>query len=130
VEAASETRTLIERYLHEVLAGTSENAVDGLVADASLRQSLATYRRAFGALEVTPHVIVVAGDYAAAHVSVRGTHRGLFQGVRATGLPWISACSAIFRLDGGRIVDSWVTWDTLSILEQIGAIGRPPGASA
>jgi predicted ester cyclase len=130
MERDSVTRAVIERFLHDVLSGTNANAGDGLVADASLRESLATYRRAFGQLTVTPHVIIVAGDYAAAHVSVRGTHRGIFQGLQPTGRPWIAACSAIFRLDGGRIVDSWMTWDALAILEQIGTIRRPPGSSA
>lgn len=130
MEREPNTRVVIERFLHDVLGGTGENAVDALVADASLRQALVSYRRAFGPLEVTPHIVVVAGEYAAAHVSVRGTHRGIFQGVRATGRPWIAACSAIFRLDDGRIVDSWMTWDTMAILEQIGAIQRPSGASA
>lgn len=130
MERGSDARGVIERFLHDVLAGASANAADGMVADASLRQSLATYRRAFGPVEVTPNVVIVTGDHAAAHVSVRGTHCGYFQGLPPTGRPWIAACSAIFRLEGGRIVDSWVTWDTLAILEQIAPIPRPPGSSA
>lgn len=126
----SDTRAVIERFLHDVLGGTNSNAVDGLVADVSLRQSLAAYRRAFGQLEVTPHVIIVAGDYAAAHVSVRGTHCGIFQGLQPTGRQWIAAWSAIFRVDGGRIVDSWMTWDAFAVLEQLGTVRRPPGSSA
>ena len=31
----------------------------------------------------------------------------------------------IMRVDGGKIVESWATWDRLSVLEQLGAIAKP-----
>ena len=125
-----DARAVIERYLHDVLATARSGAADGIVADANLRQSLESFRRAFGDLDVMPNVIVSAGDHVAVHLSAHGTHRGIFQGVPPTGRPWTAGCSAVYRVARGRIVDSWVTWDELAILEQIGAIRRPPGSSA
>ena len=130
MNAEPDTRAVIERYLREVLPGGDADAGLEIVADASLQQSLRSLRRAFGAFEVTPNVVVTVGEYAAVNVSARGTHSGLFQGVQPTGRPWIAGSSAIYRVEDGRIVDSWVTWDILAILEQIGAIRRPPGSSA
>ena len=125
-----DARTVIEHYLHDVLSNAHGGASDEIVADANLRQSLESSRRAFGDLEVTPHVFVSAGDHVAVHLSAHGTHRGMFQGVPLTERPWTAGCSAVYRVDRGRIVDSWVTWDTLAILEQIGAIRRHSGSSA
>lgn len=126
-----DARAVIERYLHEVLAKGSAGPSDGIVADAMLHQSVRAFRTAFGDLEITPNVIVVAGEYAAVNLSARGTHRGLYQGLQPTGRSWSAGCSAVFRVERGRITDSWVTWDTLAIIEQIaGGILRPPGASA
>ena len=125
-----DARAVIERYLHDVLSKPRMGAADEIVADANLRQSLESFRRAFGGLDVTPNVVVGAGEHVAVHLSAHGTHRGIFQGVPPSGRPWTAGCSAVYRVDRGRIVDSWVTWDALAILEQIGAICRPPSSSA
>ena len=125
-----DARAVIERYLHEVLPNARTGPADEIVADANLRQSLESFRRAFGDLGVTPNVFVSVEDHVAVHLSAHGIHRGIFQGVPPTGRPWTAGCSAVYRVDRGRIVDSWVTWDALAILEQIGAVRRPSGSSA
>lgn len=126
----SGARRVVERYLREVLEGAGPATLEELVSNETLRQQARALRRSFGALEVTPHLIVERGEYAAVHFSARGLHRGTFQGVRPTGRAWTASCSALFRVETGRISDSWVTWDALAILEQIGGVRRRPEASA
>lgn len=126
----SSARCVVERYLREVLEGTGPATLEELVSDEPLRQQARAFRRSFGALEVTPHLIVERGEYAAVHFSARGLHQGMFQGIRATGHAWTASCSALFRVETGRISDSWVTWDALAILEQIGGVRRRPESSA
>lgn len=123
-------RRVVERYLREILEGAGPATLEDLVSNATLRQQTNALRRSFGALEVTPHLVVATGEYAAVHFSARGTHRGLYQGVRPTGNAWTASCSALFRIEAGRISDFWVTWDALSILEQVGGLRRGPEASA
>lgn len=126
----SSARTVVERYLREVLEGAGPATLEELVSDETLRQQARALRRSFGALEVTPHLIFVRGEYAAVHFSARGRHRGTFQGVQPTGRPWTAGCSALFRVESGRISDAWVSWDALAILEQIGGVRRVSDASA
>ena len=126
----TDPRLVVERYLHDVLAGAGPASPEDLISNETLRQKVRAFRRSFGDVEITPHVIVATGDYAAVHFSARGTHRGTFQGVRASGRSWTATCSAMYRVEAGRIADFWVTWDVLAILEQIGGLRRQPEASA
>lgn len=52
------------------------------------------------------------------------------EGGDATGRPWSSSCTAIFEVDEGRIVDFWMTWDVLDILEQLRVVRRAAEVSA
>jgi steroid delta-isomerase-like uncharacterized protein len=122
---ASESTDVVERYLREVLGGSGPSTSEQLIANEVLRQRADRFRTAFPDLEVSPHLIVADGDYVAVHLSGRATHRGIFQGVPATGRTWTATCSALFRVESGQIADYWINWDQLSILEQLGAHTRP-----
>lgn len=130
MSSQTDPRQVVERYLHDVLAGAGPASPEDLISNETLRQKVRAFRRSFGDVEITPNVIVAAGDYAAVHFSARGTHRGTFQGVQPSGRSWTASCSAVYRVEGGRIADFWLTWDELAILEQIGGLRRQAGASA
>lgn len=126
----SNARPVVERYIREVLEGGCPSSLEDLVSNEALRQHAQALQRSFGALEVTTHLLVDVIEYAAVHFTARGVHRGMFQGVQPTGRAWTASCSALFRVEAGRISDFWMTWDALTILEQIGALERRPSASA
>jgi predicted ester cyclase len=56
---------------------------------------------------------------------VRGTQRGEFLGVPATGRVVTFQAVDIFRLTGNKIVEQWVVIDALGLLQQLGAIPNP-----
>ena len=72
----------------------------------------------------TTNLVVAAGDLVGVTTIGRGTHVGPFHGFAPTGRQWSAPATALFRISGGRIVDHWVTWDMLGILEQLGAVRR------
>lgn len=123
-------RGTVERYLQQVLGGARPEAARSLIAHADLRRRADTLRAAFPDLSVTSQLLLREGDRVAVHLTARGTHRGIFQGVPATGRSWAASCSAIYLVKDGRIVDCWENWDLLGILEQIGGVTRAVGASA
>ncbi len=123
-------RRVVERYLHEVLGGAGGTHPEDVISNAILRQKSLAFRKAFGDIEVMPHVIIEVGEFAAVHFSARGMHRGPFQGVPPTGRGWTASCTALFRVEDGRIRDFWLTWDSLAILEQVGGVRRGRESSA
>ena len=123
-------RKVVERYLAEVLSGAGPAHPDELISSEMLRQRTTGFHRSFPDLEVTTHALLVEGNLVAAHFSGRGTHKGLFQGVPATGRGWQADCLAVFRVKDGRIAEAWVQWDLLALMEQLGAIQRVRSVSA
>jgi predicted ester cyclase len=126
----TDPRHVIERYLREVLKGSATDAADELIGSDVVRQKVLAFRGPFPDLAVTPNLVVAEGPYVAVHLTASGTHAGIFLGVPATGRRWAASCSAIYRVEHGRVIDSWVNWDLLTILEQLGGVQRAATASA
>ena len=125
-----EARDVVQRYLDRVLVGGDHSAAVELVADPGLRRSAAALRSAFPDLTISGVILVSDDPMVGVHAAARGTHRGIFQGVPPTHRTWAASFSGVYRVDEGRIVDSWETWDLLGILEQIGGVRRADSASA
>ena len=125
-------RAVVDRYLTEVLGGSDSTSVDveELVSDEELAARTETMRSGFPDLEVDVTALVAENDLVAAHFHAQGTHLGLYQGVPPTGRRWEARCTGVYRVEHDRIVDAWVTWDTLSLMEQLGAIQRVSTVSA
>jgi steroid delta-isomerase-like uncharacterized protein len=125
-----EPREVIEQYIADVLNDDVPGAAEALISDESFRLRVVRLREAFPDLEVTPDVLLAEGDLVAAHFTARGTHHGLFNGVPPTGNEWEARCTAIYRVEDGRIAEAWVTWDLLSLMEQLDAVERVQTVSA
>jgi steroid delta-isomerase-like uncharacterized protein len=55
-----------------------------------------------------------------------GTHRGAFLGIAATGRHVTVKGVVIDRLEAGKMADSRILMDNLSLMQQLGAIPAPP----
>lgn len=124
------TREVVERYLGTGLAGATPGVIQELVSDDALRRRTERFVEAFPDAAVTIDVLLAGGDLVAAHFTARGTHLGLWNGVPPTGNEWEARCTAIYRVDGDRIAEAWVTWDLLALMEQLDAIERVQTVSA
>jgi steroid delta-isomerase-like uncharacterized protein len=86
-------------------------------------------RRAFGALfaafpdlHVSIRCQVAEGDQVVTHKLFRGTHRGEFMGVPATGRPIEFAVIDILRLEDGKVAEHWAVQDRLALMQQLGLL--------
>ena len=82
---------------------------------------------AFPDIQFEPQQFTAQGDIVVARIRVRGTHRGEFLGIPATGRAIAVQSIETFRLADGKVVEQWVLMDALGLLQQLGAI--PSGAS-
>jgi steroid delta-isomerase-like uncharacterized protein len=133
--------TVVRRYLEEVINRGDPAAADELLTPTftidhagvpevlrgpeAFKAFLAGFREAFPDIRGTVEDVVAAGDKVAVRLTWRGTHRGTFQGIAPTGKAFTVRGSAIYRLEGGRIAAAWAEFDTLSLLQQLGALPAP-----
>jgi predicted ester cyclase len=66
--------------------------------------------------------MIAEGDKVAARCSVRATHTGDHLGVPASNAPVIFDGIAIVRIADGKFVESWNSFDFLTMNKQIGAL--------
>lgn len=65
---------------------------------------------------------IVQGDTVAARGVWRGTHRGDFQGVPASGRKVAIDFVSVERVVGGKVVEHHAQFDALALMQQIGAL--------
>ncbi len=93
---------------------------------AGYQEGLAAVASAFPDYRWQIDHLIAEDDWLAAHFADSGTHRGTFLGVPPTGKAIETQEFAFYRLEGGKIVEVWVTADDLATLRQLQSRSEPP----
>lgn len=134
--SSEENKAVVRRYLDLMNAGAVERLkeviavsyVDHSAAPESQaglegeKQFLAMVRNAFPDAHWTIEDILAEDDRVAVRVTFRGTQRGEFLGMAPTQRQVAMLATAFIRLSNGRIVESWINRDRLSLMQQLGAL--------
>jgi steroid delta-isomerase-like uncharacterized protein len=83
------------------------------------------FHGAFPGVTHTIEELLGDGDRVAARLTVRGTHRGELMGLPATGRTFAIASINTFRIAGGKIAEQHAVFDTMSMMQQLGALPAP-----
>ena len=87
---------------------------------AGFRLLVQSFRSAFPDLQITIDELAAENDRAAARVTFRGTHRGEFQGIPATGKAFTMGAIGILRFERATVMEHWAVLDLLGLLQQLG----------
>lgn len=90
---------------------------------------LGTYRAAFPDVHMTVEAQVAEGEMVATRYTFRGTHRGNLMGIAPTGKQVTMTGTTITRIVDGKMVEAWVNYDLLGLLQQVGVV-PPMGQSS
>jgi steroid delta-isomerase-like uncharacterized protein len=93
-----------------------------------LKRLAQMYRDAFSDLRFDLKIQIAEGDYVATLIEASGTNDGELMGQPATGRRTSVLLTSTDRIEDGKMVESWSTWDTLGMLQQLGL--APKGAQA
>ena len=91
------------------------------------KQVMTLYRNAFPDAKLTIEDQIAEHDTVVTRWMARGTHRGEFMGIKPTNKKATIQGVIITRVDNGKIVEEFETYDALGLLRQIGvapAVGR------
>jgi predicted ester cyclase len=69
--------------------------------------------------------LIAEGDRVVVRWRLLGTHKGDFRGIAATGRPIALKGIAIYRVDGGKLMERWVVSDLYGLLEEIRGSSSP-----
>jgi steroid delta-isomerase-like uncharacterized protein len=87
-----------------------------------LKGNIEGYRTAFPDVRLSIDDEIAEGDRVVTRWTARGTHQAELFGIPATGKQSTVTGMTIDRIVEGRIVESWTNWDTLGLLQQLGAL--------
>lgn len=86
------------------------------------RQVGLMFRAAFPDLQDTVEDQIADGDKVVTRIISHGTHQGELMGIPATGKQYTATAIVIDRLTAGRIVERWMQFDQLGMLQQLGVV--------
>jgi steroid delta-isomerase-like uncharacterized protein len=95
-----------------------------------LRGQVGMYRAAFPDLLMTVDAQYEDGDVVISRWTAKGTHTGDLPMLPASGRTATVTGIVIDRFEGDRIAETWSSWDTLGMLQQLGAIPASAPAHA
>ena len=90
-------------------------------------QFLTTFKAAFPDLHYTVEDVIAEGDRVVQRSTARGTMKGDFLGMPATGKNASWGEVHILRIENGKIVEHWASVDQLGMLQQLGLAPAPGG---
>ena len=139
--STEENKAIVRRFLEGIFSERNPDVVDELadpnfvVNDPSseagevdaqgVKESIAWSHSAFPDLRVTIEDQVAEGRKVATRWTVRGTHQGEMMGATPTDNQVTFTGIQTDYISGGKMLESWSNWDTLGMLQQIGAVPAP-----
>lgn len=115
---AGDTERLLAVVAPDILIHYAE-LPEPLQGRETWRQGFELMRSAFPDLEAHVDDLVAADDKVAIHVRFRGTHRGEFQGIPATGRTIDYVSHEFYRVENGVFAEEWICSDMASLFRQL-----------
>lgn len=139
--SAEENKAVTRRFLEEIFTAGNLALVEELFApdyvlhDPSvpqevrgpegMKQYVAMYRAAYPDTRFTIEDQIAEGDEVVTRWVGRGTHQGELMGIAPTGRVVTVTGIEIDRIAGGKIEETWVSYDALGMMQQLGVVPSP-----
>ncbi len=136
-----ENKAMVRRFFEEFVTKGDQSVADELMAEdfvdhnpagpnqgpglEGVKQLFAGRRLALPDAAATVEDQVSEGDKVVSRLTITGTHQGEFMGIPATGKSFSIGAVAIFRIEGGKIVERWGETDNIGMMQQLGVIPAP-----
>jgi steroid delta-isomerase-like uncharacterized protein len=108
-----------DTYVHHDPASPQVRDRDGL------KQALRAFLAGCPDLHITTDALLAEGDTVTKRWTYHATHTGDLSGLPPTGKRITMSGLELFRLADGKIVESWVAYDNLSLMQQLGIMPTP-----
>ncbi len=136
-----ENKAVVRRFLEEIFSGGNLELVDELFAPhyvlhdpavpgevrgpEGVKQYVGMYRGAYPDTRFTVEDQIAEGDEVVTRWTGRGTHQGELMGIPPTGQEVTVTGIEFDRVSGGKLEETWVTYDALGMMQQLGFVPSP-----
>ena len=135
---ANKART--RQFYEEVINKHNPNAMDEFIATnfvdynpnpgqapgvEGVKQIMTVFFTGFPDLHFSVEDQIAEGDKVVSRLTVRGTHKGDFMNIPATGKQMTITGIDIIRIKDGRAVERWGNFDDLGMMQQLGVVPAP-----
>lgn len=117
---------LLDELVAEEYVGYDLAQPEPMRGPADVRRTMEMYRAAFPDLAFELHETLADGELVAIRWTSRGTHEGELMGIDPTGAKTEVVGIEIDRVRDGKMVESWIAWDALGLLQQLGVVPEMP----
>jgi predicted ester cyclase len=127
--SVEENKDLVRREQEELWNHTGNlDAAEELFASElveAARQEAADFRQGFPDVVSTIEDLIAEGDKVVARWRSRVTHQGEYMGIPPSGKEVEFTGISVYRIEAGKIAESWTIEDELGLMQQIGAFPEP-----
>jgi predicted ester cyclase len=127
--SAEENKAVVRREQEELWnhTGNLDAAAELFAAEQAeaARQEAADFPRGFPDVVSTIEDLIAEGDKVVARWTSHATHQGEYMGIPPTGKEVEFTGISLYRVEGGKIAESWDVEDGLGLMRQLGAIPEP-----
>jgi steroid delta-isomerase-like uncharacterized protein len=124
--SVEENKAVVRKEQEELWNHTGElDAAEELFAAGeaeAAKQEAADFRRGFPDVISTIEDLIAEGDKVVARWRSRATHRGDYMGTPPSGKEVEFTGISVYRIEEGKIAESWTVEDQLGLMRQIGAV--------
>ncbi len=119
-EIVNHPDSLEEAYAPDVVWHMPDQEVRGI---EEAKQFVSMFKTAFPDMRATVEDVVAEGDKVVTRVTIRGTHQGEVEEFGPpTGRQMEGHSLSLHRIEDGKIVEEWNSWDNLSLMQQLGLV--------
>jgi predicted ester cyclase len=126
--SAEENKAVVRREQEELWnhTGNLDAAEEIFAAEQAeaARQEAADFRQGFPDVRSTIEDLIAEGDKVVARWRARATHQGTYMRIPPTGKEVEFTGISVYRIEGGKIAESWTIEDELGLMRQIGAVAE------
>ena len=143
---SEENKAVIRRFLKDFFEGGNLELVDELFAPdyvlhdpavpgevrgpEGIKQFVSMYRSAYPDTHFTVEDQIAEGDRVVTRWTGQGTHEGELMGIPPTGNRVTVTGIEFDRVSDGKMQETWVNYDALGMMQQLGVIPPPEQAGA
>ena len=138
-----QNKEIVRRLHEEVVNQKNLSALDDYVgagvvwhgAPPGLAPGIEGYKQFFPMLyagfpdwHATIDDVIAEGDKVVHRFTGHGTHKGEWMGIAPTGKQVTATGILIYRISGEKIVEEWLQYDVMGVMQQLGVVPSPEQA--